>query len=64
MSVAKEELFGPVVCVMPFETEAEAVEIANDTSFGLSGAVHTGNVERGVAIAKQIETGMIHVRIS
>ncbi|MCY8151089.1 aldehyde dehydrogenase family protein [Bacillus paralicheniformis] len=61
MSVAKEELFGPVVCVMPFETEAEAVEIANDTSFGLSGAVHTGNVERGVAIAKQIETGMIHV---
>ncbi|AMR09341.1 aldehyde dehydrogenase family protein [Bacillus sp. FSL W8-0445] len=61
MSVAKEELFGPVVCVMPFETEADAVEIANDTPFGLSGAVHTGNVESGVAIAKQIETGMIHV---
>ncbi|ASB87504.1 aldehyde dehydrogenase family protein [Bacillus sonorensis] len=61
MSIAREELFGPVVCVIPFQTEEEAVRIANDTPFGLSGAVHTGNVERGVEIAKQIETGMIHV---
>lgn len=61
MSIAQEELFGPVVCVMPFQTEEEAIKIANDTTFGLSGAVHTGNVERGVEIAKQIESGMIHV---
>ncbi|MFN2747768.1 MULTISPECIES: aldehyde dehydrogenase family protein [Bacillus] len=61
MSITKEELFGPVVCVIPFETEEEAIQIANDTPFGLSGAVHTGNVERGVAIAQQIETGMIHI---
>ncbi|MEC3608630.1 aldehyde dehydrogenase family protein [Bacillus glycinifermentans] len=61
MSIAREELFGPVVCVMPFQTEEEAIRIANDTPFGLSGAVHTGNVERGVDLAKQIETGMIHV---
>ncbi|KAA6473919.1 aldehyde dehydrogenase family protein [Bacillus swezeyi] len=61
MSIAQEEMFGPVVCVMPFQTEEEAIKIANDTAFGLSGAVHTGNVERGVEIAKQIETGMIHV---
>ncbi|MDN5388458.1 MULTISPECIES: aldehyde dehydrogenase family protein [Bacillus] len=61
ISITKEELFGPVVCVMPFETEEEAIQIANDTPFGLSGALHTGNVERGVAIAQQIETGMIHI---
>lgn len=61
MAIAREELFGPVVCVMPFQTEEEAIRIANDTPFGLSGAVHTGNVERGVELAKQIETGMIHV---
>lgn len=61
MSVAQEELFGPVVCVIPFETEEDAISIANDTNFGLSGALHTSNVERGVEIAKKIHTGMIHV---
>jgi vanillin dehydrogenase len=61
MSIAHEELFGPVVCIMPFEDEDDAVRIANDTRFGLSGAVHTSNLERGVEIAKKIETGMIHV---
>ncbi len=61
MSIAHEELFGPVVCLMPFEDEDDAVRIANDTRFGLSGAVHTSNVERGVEIAKKVETGMIHV---
>lgn len=61
MTVAQEELFGPVVCVIPFETEEEAIKIANDTRFGLSGAVHTSNLERGVEIAKKVQTGMIHV---
>ncbi|WP_019244200.1 MULTISPECIES: aldehyde dehydrogenase family protein [Bacillus] len=61
MSLAQEELFGPVVCIIPFETEEEAISIANDTRFGLSGAIHTANLERGVAIAKKIHTGMIHV---
>ncbi|GIN41009.1 MULTISPECIES: aldehyde dehydrogenase family protein [Heyndrickxia] len=61
MTIAQEELFGPVVCVMPFETEADAIAIANDTKFGLSGAVHTSNLERGVELAKKIHTGMIHV---
>lgn len=53
MSVAQEELFGPVVCVIPFETEEEAIQIANDTRFGLSGAIHTSNLERGVEMAKK-----------
>lgn len=61
MSVSQEELFGPVVCVIPFETEEEAIEIANNTRFGLSGAVHTSNLERGVELAKKVHTGMIHV---
>jgi aldehyde dehydrogenase (NAD+) len=61
MTVAQEELFGPVVCLMPFDTDDEAVEIANNTRFGLSGAVHTRNLEYGVRLAKRVETGMIHV---
>jgi len=61
MTVAQEELFGPVVCVIPFDTEEEAITIANETRFGLSGAVHTSNLERGVEFAKKVHTGMIHV---
>ena len=61
MLIAQEELFGPVVCIIPFETEEEAIALANDTRFGLSGAIHTANIERGVQMAKQIHTGMIHI---
>lgn len=59
--ILRRELFGPVVLVVPFDGEEEAVALANDTPFGLSGAVHTGDVERGVRVAQRIETGMIHV---
>jgi aldehyde dehydrogenase (NAD+) len=59
--VLHRELFGPVVMVIPFDGEDEAVAIANDTPFGLSGAVHSGSVERGVQVAQRIESGMIHV---
>ncbi|WP_280674806.1 aldehyde dehydrogenase family protein [Kitasatospora sp. MAA19] len=59
--ILKRELFGPVVLVVPFDGEDEAVRIANDSPFGLSGAVHTADVERGVRVAHRIETGMIHV---
>ncbi|MGW0995859.1 aldehyde dehydrogenase family protein [Streptomyces sp. NPDC002523] len=57
----EQEVFGPVVFLVPFDGEEEAVRIVNDTPYGLSGAVHTGDVERGVDFAKQIETGMFHV---
>lgn len=50
-----------MVLVVEFDGEDEAVRIANDTPFGLSGAVHTADVERGVRFAQRIETGMIHV---
>lgn len=61
MPIAQEELFGPVVCLMKFDTEEQALAMANDTPFGLSGAVHTADVEHGVAFARRIESGMIHV---
>lgn len=61
MSIAQAELFGPVVCVMPFDNDDEAVAIANDTPFGLSGAVHTRNLDYGVELAKRVQTGMIHI---
>jgi len=61
MEIAQKELFGPVVSVIPFKSDDEAVEIANNSDFGLSGAVHTGDIDRGVALARRVETGMIHV---
>ncbi|MGW0766349.1 aldehyde dehydrogenase family protein [Streptomyces sp. NPDC002676] len=60
-SLLQQEVFGPVVFLVPFDGEEEAVRIVNDTPYGLSGAVHTGDIERGVAFAKQIDTGMFHV---
>ncbi|MFE2096241.1 MULTISPECIES: aldehyde dehydrogenase family protein [unclassified Streptomyces] len=60
-ALLQQEVFGPVVFLVPFDGEEEAVRIVNDTPYGLSGAVHTGDIERGVAFAKQIDTGMFHV---
>ncbi|MGW2824401.1 aldehyde dehydrogenase family protein [Streptomyces sp. NPDC001443] len=57
----RQEVFGPVVFLIPFDGEDEAVRIVNDTPYGLSGAVHTADVERGVAFAKEVDTGMFHV---
>ncbi|MFC9733018.1 aldehyde dehydrogenase family protein [Streptomyces roseolus] len=59
--VLSQEIFGPVALILPFDGEDEAVRIANDTPYGLSGAVHTADVERGVRVAKRIHTGMIHI---
>lgn len=61
MAVAQNEIFGPAVCVIPFDTPADAIRIANDSAFGLSGAIHTRDVERGAELAKEIDSGMIHV---
>ncbi|MGG4456191.1 aldehyde dehydrogenase family protein [Brevibacillus porteri] len=61
MSIAAKELFGPAVCIMSFASEEEAIRIANETPFGLSGAIHTRDLERGAQMAKRMETGMIHI---
>ncbi|MFD5387228.1 aldehyde dehydrogenase family protein, partial [Streptomyces sp. NPDC127074] len=63
-AILGQEIFGPVVTLIPFDGDEEAVRIANDTDYGLSGAVHTGDIERGVRFAQQIHTGMIHVNDS
>lgn len=60
-SLLRQEVFGPVAFLVPFDGEEEAVALVNDTPYGLSGAVHTADIERGVNFAKQIDTGMFHV---
>ncbi|AZS85867.1 aldehyde dehydrogenase family protein [Streptomyces griseoviridis] len=60
-ALLRQEVFGPVAFLITFDGEEEAVRLVNDTPYGLSGAVHTGDVERGVAFAKRIDTGMFHV---
>ncbi|MFD4572915.1 aldehyde dehydrogenase family protein [Streptomyces sp. NPDC058417] len=60
-ALLQQEVFGPIVFLTTFDGEEEAVRLVNDSPYGLSGAVHTGNVERGVAFARQIVTGMFHV---
>ncbi|NLU67925.1 aldehyde dehydrogenase family protein [Streptomyces sp. HNM0574] len=57
----REEIFGPVALLIPVDGEDEAVRVANDTPYGLSGAVHCADVERGVRVARRIESGMVHV---
>jgi vanillin dehydrogenase len=61
MWIAQNEMFGPAVCVMPFDTPEEAVNISNDSPYGLSGAVFTRDAEQGAELAKQIDSGMVHV---
>ncbi|MEV0846552.1 aldehyde dehydrogenase family protein [Streptomyces sp. NPDC049954] len=57
----RQEIFGPVALLVPFDGEEEAVRLVNDSPYGLAGAVHTADAERGVAFARRIETGMMHV---
>ncbi|MDZ7674819.1 MAG: aldehyde dehydrogenase family protein [Acidimicrobiales bacterium] len=61
MVIAQEEIFGPVLVVIPFEDDDDAVRIANDSSYGLSGAVTSGDLERAKGIARRIRTGTIGV---
>ena len=64
MKVYREETFGPVVPVIPFRDDDEAVAIANDTEYGLSSGIITRNEYRGLAIAERLETGMCHINCS
>lgn len=59
--IMKEEVFGPVVCINTFETEEEALRVANDSEYGLYAAVYTQNVDRALRIAKGLEAGMVGV---
>src|SRR5919199_1829754 len=59
--VAEEEIFGPVVAVIPFEDEDDAVRLSNDTVYGLSGSIWTENVSRAMRVARRIETGVLSI---
>jgi len=57
MRIAREEIFGPVLCVIPYDDEDDAVALANDSEFGLAGSVWTSDPERGLAVAGRVRTG-------
>jgi aldehyde dehydrogenase (NAD+) len=61
MPAAKNEVFGPVICIIKSSSEEEAIAIANDTEYGLSGSVFTRDLYHGMQVARQIESGMCHV---
>ena len=57
----REEVFGPVVAVLPFEDEADAIAMANDSDFGLSGSIFTADVGRALRVARGVEAGNLSV---
>ena len=61
MTIAREEIFGPVLTILPYDTEEEAVEIANDTMYGLAGGVWSGDKERALKVARRMRTGQVDV---
>jgi aldehyde dehydrogenase (NAD+) len=61
MAISRNEVFGPVLSIMPFDTEEDAIAIANDTNYGLAAYVQTGSPERAERVAAKLRAGMIHI---
>ena len=61
MTIAREEIFGPVLAMIPYETEEEAIRVANDTPYGLAGYVQSGNMDHAREVASKIRAGNIHI---
>ncbi len=61
MRIAREEIFGPVLVLIPFDSEEEAIAIANDTSYGLGAYVSTRDIDRGRRVARQLNAGTLHI---
>jgi acyl-CoA reductase-like NAD-dependent aldehyde dehydrogenase len=61
MTIAQEEIFGPVLVIIPYDDEADAVRIANDTEYGLAGGVWSGDEERAKSVARRIRTGQVEI---
>lgn len=63
MAVARQEIFGPVICVIPFDEEADAIAIANDSEFGLVGGVWTQDISRGHRVASKVNAGLLWINM-
>jgi aldehyde dehydrogenase (NAD+) len=61
MTIAREEIFGPVLAILPYRTEDEAIALANDSEYGLSGCVYSGDVQHAIAVASKLRTGQVHI---
>ena len=61
MAIAQDEIFGPVLAMIPYDTEADAVRIANDSPYGLGGGVWSGSAERALAVARRLRTGQVDI---
>ncbi len=61
MTIAREEIFGPVLAIIPYTDEEEAIRIANDTPYGLSGYVTSSDLDRARSVAARLRTGMVHI---
>src|SRR5690606_31439028 len=61
MTIAREEIFGPVLCIIAYDDEEEAIRIANDTPYGLSGYVSSGDPERARRVARRLRSGNGHI---
>lgn len=61
MTIAKEEIFGPVLSIIGYKDENEAIDIANDSEYGLSGYISSSNMKKAISIANKIRTGMVHI---
>jgi NAD-dependent aldehyde dehydrogenases len=61
MTIAREEIFGPVLVMIPYKDEEDAIRIANDTVYGLSGYVYSSDIERARRVARRLRTGMVHL---
>jgi acyl-CoA reductase-like NAD-dependent aldehyde dehydrogenase len=61
MTIAQEEIFGPVLSIIPYDSEEEAIEIANGTQYGLAGGVWSGDPERAKRVARRLRTGQVEI---
>ena len=61
MTIAQEEIFGPVLAIQPYDDEDDAVRIANDTVYGLAGGVWSADQDRAIGVARRIRTGQIEI---
>lgn len=61
MTIAREEIFGPVLCIIPYEDDEEAVSIANDSPYGLAAFVNSGNLDRARRVANRLRAGNVHI---